>query len=445
MKFPSLPIKGRPVKDTIREILNYIRSSRITSVVGGRLVRTPSGTAIHIKSSSGTAGGGTSSHFKVSGATYDSGAATYQVTVRGGYFLIRDAASGSDALKSIVPTIDVEGTATPLPPESTQTITLTNGQGLFLKVETDHLDVVKPTDPPATPPAETLLVTIVAATESETGTHNQPEDDTDTDGTDGVYYYPLAKLDIDGGDPEIVSVEQVQQGGPIIHTPPLWMGENIGGGANIWKDRDTSANTYRFRSVKGGHGVDVEEADTEAIPRQNNENIGGANEVWVQPVDGSGDPLDVQDYPDGTSKLRTIRNLYTDEDLTVPTPQIYVTTEDGEDSDAGDADTIRVRGNSYVKSVTDASKITMSVKDGLIESLAAGAAPTVKDLNLTVEKIVYSTADLSGNDALIIVTGATEEKVLYWRDGLFLGDVDPADSPAGLVEQTVTHLEEYGA
>lgn len=48
MKFPGLPIKGRLVKDWAKDVISYIRASRITGVSGGRLVRTPNGTIIQI-------------------------------------------------------------------------------------------------------------------------------------------------------------------------------------------------------------------------------------------------------------------------------------------------------------------------------------------------------------------------------------------------------------
>ena len=48
MKFPSLPQKGKPVQDTMREVITYLRSARITHVKGGRLKSSPNGTTITI-------------------------------------------------------------------------------------------------------------------------------------------------------------------------------------------------------------------------------------------------------------------------------------------------------------------------------------------------------------------------------------------------------------
>lgn len=48
MKFPSPPRKGEPMIDTIREIINFLRASRITGVSGGLLQESPNGTTIRI-------------------------------------------------------------------------------------------------------------------------------------------------------------------------------------------------------------------------------------------------------------------------------------------------------------------------------------------------------------------------------------------------------------
>lgn len=48
MKFPDLPQKGKRVEDSIRQILDYIRASRITGVSGGTLRQSSNGTTIQI-------------------------------------------------------------------------------------------------------------------------------------------------------------------------------------------------------------------------------------------------------------------------------------------------------------------------------------------------------------------------------------------------------------
>jgi hypothetical protein len=48
MKFPSMPRKGYPVEDTVRDILNWLRAAKIINVAGGRVKETPNGTTIEI-------------------------------------------------------------------------------------------------------------------------------------------------------------------------------------------------------------------------------------------------------------------------------------------------------------------------------------------------------------------------------------------------------------
>lgn len=48
MKFPGMPMKGRSVEQTVTEILTYLRASRITGMVGGRVQETPNGTTLHV-------------------------------------------------------------------------------------------------------------------------------------------------------------------------------------------------------------------------------------------------------------------------------------------------------------------------------------------------------------------------------------------------------------
>ena len=314
MKFPAYPSKGKLVADTVRDILNYIRATRITKVIGGKLKVTPNGTTIDVSTSSNRPS--EKLHFKVTGAVVDG--SNYKCRIRGGWCLNRVVSSGTDAVTRVLPQISIDSVLTDLPPEDTAEIVLTAGQYVYLKVTTDPNDEFD--DPP----------TIVAGDAGATSTQAQPPDESNGSGTDGEYYYPIAYLDSG-------VIKQIQQGGPMRHDPLLWEGENIGSGARVFKDRDTANNTYRFRSLIGGAGITATE---------------------------------------GTSD------------------------------------------------------ITFDLEDA-------------ENLNLTITNIVYSTADLSGNDAMIIVGTPSEEVVLYWRNGLFVGTTDPGDSPVGLIERTVTHLEAY--
>lgn len=48
MKFPSEPREGRPIADDFRDMVNWLRASRITKVIGGRLKESPTGSVLEI-------------------------------------------------------------------------------------------------------------------------------------------------------------------------------------------------------------------------------------------------------------------------------------------------------------------------------------------------------------------------------------------------------------
>ena len=43
-----MPMKGKPVEQTVSDIINYLRACRITGMVGGRVQETPNGTTLHV-------------------------------------------------------------------------------------------------------------------------------------------------------------------------------------------------------------------------------------------------------------------------------------------------------------------------------------------------------------------------------------------------------------
>ena len=49
MKLPSMPQRGGSVETTVRDIINYIRATTVTSVNGGILKETPNGTIINLQ------------------------------------------------------------------------------------------------------------------------------------------------------------------------------------------------------------------------------------------------------------------------------------------------------------------------------------------------------------------------------------------------------------
>lgn len=87
MKLPSMPQRGGSVETTVRDIINYIRATTVTSVNGGILKETPNGTIINVQKPGVTSTGATACPFGEI-ITVDDG--TYTRAISGGVFLCGD-------------------------------------------------------------------------------------------------------------------------------------------------------------------------------------------------------------------------------------------------------------------------------------------------------------------------------------------------------------------
>lgn len=70
MKLPSYPQKGKPVEDTVRGMIDYLRSITVRGIAGGRVVTTANGTTLIPPKQKAAGSGGSSNHpFKLTGTT----------------------------------------------------------------------------------------------------------------------------------------------------------------------------------------------------------------------------------------------------------------------------------------------------------------------------------------------------------------------------------------
>jgi len=70
MRLPSYPQDGKPVADTVRQLIDYARASKITGFVGGRVVETANGTTIVAGQQKQSGGGGSAVHpFRIVAST----------------------------------------------------------------------------------------------------------------------------------------------------------------------------------------------------------------------------------------------------------------------------------------------------------------------------------------------------------------------------------------
>jgi hypothetical protein len=66
---------------------------------------------------------------------------------------------------------------------------------------------------------------------------------------EGDLYFPLCNITIEG-DPAVVTLEQIQQGGPIDVVPNLPEMKNIGDKRELLKGRVAAGDTYDFRTIE---------------------------------------------------------------------------------------------------------------------------------------------------------------------------------------------------
>lgn len=156
--------------------------------------------------------------------------ATYKVKVRPGYVrTINPDSAATEPVKDWMPTMG--GTA--LDDATAPEMTITDGQTVYCRVATTAKGVIT-----ATP-------TIVAADTPEAGVHFQPP----SADIDGDLYLPIADVSITGS-PVVVTITQIQQGGPIVVTPNLPELKNIGSKRELVAARTPAGDTYDIRTLE---------------------------------------------------------------------------------------------------------------------------------------------------------------------------------------------------
>jgi hypothetical protein len=247
-------------------------------------------------------GGGGALQFKVYGVRYDADAEAWKCKVRPGYVrTISPDADATEPVKDWMPTVG-SGPAVPLDDATPPEITIANGQTIYCRVATTAKGVIE-----AAPKIE-------AAATPEAGTHFQPPDAD----VEGDLYFPIADIEI-AGDPEVVTVTQIQQGGPIVVVPNLPELKNIGEGYEVFAGREASGDTYDFRKL--------------------------------EQLEGSGEPIIRDDDPVGDSiPFRRVAGKPSQAQVTVS---------------GSDADIIVIEGNGFDQNFAGIVK-NLNVIDGLV-------------------------------------------------------------------------------
>lgn len=288
----------------------------------------------------------------------DAGGGNYEVTIWPGWIreIITQGGGTPPPDGSIFHMPEVS--AVRLDADDPPVFTMIDGDYLAVKYQTDDHGTIKVADPDKP-------TVVASATQPET-IHYQPPPPDGGDGVDGDYRITIGRLQIIDGAP----VWQTWQNSDIEHYHDILNGENLGAGAKVFKKWSPEENRYQYRTVYGRFGLAHESGEEQIELDADIENVGGANAVWKEYTGFGDDPPPTP--PDESIKLRTIRGLSSDEGTAESiTPQIQVSIEDGESSDPGAADTIRIRGNGIkgaliFKDCADTEIARIEWEDGLV-------------------------------------------------------------------------------
>jgi hypothetical protein len=316
--------------------------------------------------------------FKIYGVRYDTGAEKWFCKVRPGW--VRSRNPDSEAIEPIKDWMPTAGDpAVALDAEEPPEIEIADGQTVYCRVTTSPKGIIEEAP------------TVEAAATPEAGEHFQPPNVP----TAGDLYFPLCNITIEG-DPEVVTLEQVQQGGPIDVVPNLPELKSVGDEREVFKGRESAGDTYDFRTLK-----QIEpDADGFAI-------------IKPEPEDDT-----------EAGELETIDFKFITQRATGAQVQV---------EDVSDGEGIRVKGNDYDDTYFDPFGGSVEVIDGLVTGITPSSLEG-KNLNLTIENLEYAGGEIVGSPAFAAM--------LYFRGGVYVGMDDPEDAPAQLDEATVTRMIE---
>lgn len=249
--------------------------------------------------------------FKIYGVRYDTEAEAWKCKVRPGWVRTRNPdADATEPIKDWMPTVGDPAVALDAdePPE----IEIADGQTVYCRVATTAKGIIE--EAPK----------IEAADTPEAGVHFQPPNVE----TEGDLYFPLCNITIEGS-PEVITLEQIQQGGPIDVVPNLPELRSVGEEREVFKGRESSGDTYDFRTLKQFDG-------------------GSASQPIIKPEPAE-DP----------ESLEVIEFKYLTQRGSDPQVQIV---------DVASGEGIRIQGNDFNESYNDVRKFDIVVKDGLVKS-----------------------------------------------------------------------------
>lgn len=309
----------------------------------------------------------------------DSDPAEYQVTVELGYLTYQNAGAEDSTLGPVGYIVPKIATVSMEDP-AVQPIALPDVVSyVYLRVKTDADGV---------PKFDGSSVTVEAFDTAKDSIHHVRPYPGGTP-VEGDYYFLLLETESNGGTPAAPVVKRRITGNQHMPNQLIEI-ENVGGEIEIYKAyAPGTADKHQFRTL---------------------EQLAGTGKPIIKP----------EDPADDTIKFRGIKK-------NASANQIQVNAAAGDDE-------IEIRGNSFNQNFSGVVK-NLNVIDGLVadyDEISGGG-----NLNLTVNELTWL------NDGGVMnYVSFYSGTVHYWRDGIYIGTTDPADAPAGLIEQTVTRMIE---
>jgi hypothetical protein len=383
----------------------------------------------------GPAGGGKPPFWTTISRVPDSDPAEYQVGVTLGYLSYQSntpAAQASDLGTAgwIVPTIAGVSMEPPVPQTDPATeipkLPLPDVESwVYLRVKTDSDGFPKDGE-----------VTVEAFDEAQESIHHirlSPESAEE----EGDYFFLILKTKADESDPPRPIPERRITGNremPNQLIEILNLGEEgEAGRQEVYKGYDKAIDKHDVRAVLQQQtlGVPIIEplaAEVPAVPPVVVDGTVVTPGTPAIPAEEAGDYI----------RWRTIADRSSEGSSADPQVIVEEMESDGEDETGRKRKFVKVRGNAVNEAHSDVGLFDIRVVDGLVAAFAP-KEQTGKNLNL---KIYYL-------DVSSLISGGTWtwapsiKQILYWRNGLYVGNVDPdigGIAPAGLVEQDLFEL-----
>jgi hypothetical protein len=357
----------------------------------------------------------------------DSDPAEYQVAVTLGYLSYQSntpAAQASDLGTTgwIVPTIAGVSMEPPIPqtdpPTEIPKLPLpANESWVYLRVKTDSDGFPKDGE-----------VTVEAFDEAQESIHHirlSPESDEE----EGDYFFLILKTKADESDPPRPIAERRITGNremPNQLIEILNLGEEgEAGRQEVYKGYDVALDKHDVRAVlqQQTPGVAIIEPLAAAVPAV--PPVTDAGGTVVTP----GTPAIPAEEPGDFIRWRTISERQTGAQIKVQEK------ESGELADGEKRGYIEVTGNSESGTYFDPFGGQIDYDDGLITGIIPTSL-TGKNLNLAIYYLDVSNLIVG----LALVWYPVLKQVLYWRNGIYAGNIDPGDAPPDLITQDLFEL-----